>query len=103
MQLKIRETLFALMDIHLKKCNLYGFLTQKVSQPLQYALTQIYLGGSHVCRLLFLAILGRRKKGLRNDGLTFILSLFHKGNKFFKAVLTHLLLVIDTVLLFVCF
>ena len=28
----------------------------------QYVLTQIYLGRSHICRSLFLAILGRRKK-----------------------------------------
>ena len=32
-------------------------------------LTQIYLGHSHLCKSLFLAILGRRKKGLRNIGL----------------------------------
>ena len=36
----------------------------------QYVLTQIYLGRSHICRSLFLAILGRRKKGLRNAVLT---------------------------------
>ena len=29
-------------------------------------LSQIYLGRSHVCKSLFLAILVRRKKGLRN-------------------------------------
>ena len=32
----------------------------------QYVLTQIYLGRSHICKLLFLEILGHRKKGLRN-------------------------------------
>ena len=36
---------------------------------LQYVLNQIYLGRSHICRSLFLPILGRRKKGLRNAGL----------------------------------
>ena len=36
----------------------------------QYVLTQIYLGRSHICILLFLAILGLRKKGLRNAVLT---------------------------------
>ena len=35
----------------------------------QYVLTQIYLGRSHICRSLFLAILGRRKKGLRSAAL----------------------------------
>ena len=65
-RLKILGTLLALMEIHLKICSLYGSLSQKGFRPLQYALTQIYLGRSHICRSLFSAILVHRKKGLRN-------------------------------------
>ena len=38
----------------------------------KYALTQIYLRRSHICRSLFLAILGCRKKGLRNTDLAYL-------------------------------
>ena len=41
-------------------------------------LSQIYLGRSHVCKSLFLAILGSRKKSLRNTDLN-CLSNMHKS------------------------
>ena len=58
-QLKIRRS--TIVGLH------YNFIL------FQYALTQIYLGRSHICRLLFSVILGRRKKGLRNADVNLLM------------------------------
>ena len=75
-----------LSQIYLSQCSVKFTSVNAQSNLPQSMLSQIYLGRRHVRKSLFLTILGRQKKSLRNtvlktSRLASSARLFHKNNR----------------------